>query len=66
MTATTCPVCERTAPARRHPCRFERACLCWHGRPCGPESRGPDSWARTARIFAAVTAQAEGDPRDLG
>ena len=31
----TCEVCERTA-ARKHPCRFEKACACWYGIPCEP------------------------------
>lgn len=50
----TCEVCERKAPAKTHPCRFERGCACWRGIPCGPESRGPDSWARTERISSTA------------
>lgn len=36
--ATTCAVCDRTAPTETHPCRFggRRLCSCWHGRPCKP------------------------------
>lgn len=30
----TCPVCARSAPAGRHPCRFD--CACRHGIPCNP------------------------------
>lgn len=51
-----CEVCGKTRPpdSDTHPCSFERACLCWHGKPCGPESDGPDSWERTARILDAA------------
>jgi hypothetical protein len=51
-----CPVCLRSAPEKRHPCAFVTACACWQGIPCGAESRGPDSWARTARITRARNA----------
>ena len=30
----TCETCGKTAPAAKHPCRFERACKCWYGTPC--------------------------------
>jgi hypothetical protein len=41
LSMTRCPVCGIVAPARRHPCRFERACPCWRGRRC--EVRSPRS-----------------------
>jgi hypothetical protein len=31
---TTCEVCERTAKTATHPCRFEKGCTCWRGKPC--------------------------------
>jgi hypothetical protein len=40
---TTCEVCGHVA-AKRHPCRFERACSCWYGVPCngtGAKYRAP-------------------------
>lgn len=30
----TCEVCGKSAPARKHPCRFEKGCRCWYGEPC--------------------------------
>lgn len=30
----TCEICEKIAPPTKHPCRFEHACSCWHGKPC--------------------------------
>lgn len=44
----TCQVCGRTAKsARSHPCRFEKCCACWYGRPCwyGSKSDMPASHA---------------------
>lgn len=29
-----CPVCDRSAVASKHPCRFAIACSCWRGVPC--------------------------------
>jgi hypothetical protein len=40
---TVCPCCGHVA-AKRHPCRFERACSCWYGVPCygtGAKYRAP-------------------------
>ena len=43
----TCEVCDRTA-ARRHPCRFGRACACRYGIPCEPAGARYDSRRRPA------------------
>ena len=30
-----CEVCGKTAKSENvHPCRFEKACTCWYGKPC--------------------------------
>lgn len=34
----TCEVCGITAPEKRHPCRFAKACRCWYGEPCQPKA----------------------------
>lgn len=39
----TCEVCNITAEATKHPCRFELSCRCWYGEPCkgrkGPRAK---------------------------
>lgn len=48
---TTCEVCEKVAPTRSHPCRFERACSCWYGVPCVPG-------VKALRAYATPTKEA--------
>lgn len=55
----TCETCDRTAPsARRHPCRFERACACWYGVPCYPAGASHDAMMRHKRERAAFLSGA--------
>lgn len=39
LSPSACEVCDRVAPLRQHPCRFEKGCSCWRNLPCAGTGR---------------------------
>jgi len=47
----TCEVCGVTADASTHPCRFERGCSCWRGKPCCARGQALVEFALVAPVL---------------